>query len=190
MPPETTVQDADTDMSATAILERLAKGIQLLARRRATGDLAMLRRLDPDMPEGGAFFRVLAGATLGRPPAIDSLPRWALAAWAFAHGPERLELRGSLGRALAEAKVSEARVNRLLAARGGAFRYQMQRMVRILTHAGQRLPVLDVGLLVLMDGRDEKAAEQQRRRIARDYWYARPREATAPDTDTTGGDET
>lgn len=190
---EITAQHAATGTTAEATLNRLAGAIRSLARQRATGDLAALRRLDPDKPDAGAFFRVLASATRGPATDLDSLPRWALAAWAFAQavasGPEKLG-GDSLGRALANAEVSEARVNRLLAARDGAFRYQMQRMVRILAGAGERLPVLDLGLLVLADSRDEKLAEHLRRKIARDYWHTRPRKAAAPDIDTTGGDDT
>jgi CRISPR system Cascade subunit CasB len=189
MPPEITAPRTDADTSTEATLERLAGGVRRLARQRATGDLAALRRLDPDHPEAGAFYRVLAGATRGPGPELDTLPRWALATWAFAQNPEKLG-GNSLGRSLGDAEISESRVNRLLAARGCAFRYQMRSVVRILIDKSAWLPVHDVGLLVLAEGRDEKTADELRMKIARDYWRTRPSEATGPDIHITGGDDT
>lgn len=168
-------------------LDAMAEQIRLLARQRATGELAALRRLDPERPDAGAFFRLLARSVPEPLASIELLSRWGLAAWAMAQMPEAL-VRGSLGQALAKGSsvMSEARVNRLLATRGSGFRIQVRRMVRILAAVGAPLPYRQLGRLVLDEGRDERWAEVLRLSIARDYWRARRRDSNAT---TAQGDE-
>jgi CRISPR system Cascade subunit CasB len=84
--------------------------------------------------------------------------------------------------------LSEARVNRLLAARGAAFRAQVRRAARILAGAGVPLPYRELGLLVLAERRQEQVAERLRLGIARDYWRTRPRERDESNENLPKGD--
>lgn len=152
------------------ILDWLARGIDRLDERGATGDLAALRRLDPDQPSAGAFFRLMALAPdnpLGGPG--DRFRRWGLVAWMLAQTPARRGDR-ALGAALAEAGFSEMRMNRLLAARGDGFRAQARRMVRFLAQKAGAVPYRELGELILCEGDRETRAERLRMKIARDYW--------------------
>lgn len=159
----------------------------------ATGELAALRRLDPDRPAAGAFFRLLANEvpeSLARP---ELRRRWGLVVWAMAQSPDALSER-PLEQALAQPVgagspvISEARVNRLLAARGVTFRAQLRLIVRMLTSAGVPLPYRDLARFVFAESRDERTAEELRLRIARDYWRTRPRENGDNNHDSNGGE--
>src|SRR3954454_15387065 len=85
------------------------------------GQLAELRRLRPDTPRDGAFWRLLLGYV---PEAVGDLALeedWAVVLRGMAtmvpyHRPEADDARGVLGEALALADVSELRVLRLLRA--------------------------------------------------------------------------
>jgi CRISPR type I-E-associated protein CasB/Cse2 len=162
--------------SIDAALRDIARHFHRLTGQQATGELAALRRLDPDHPQDGAFFRLLA-ASVPEPLARgELLTRWGLIVWAMAQMPDELSVR-SLGQALAPV-MSEARVNRLLASRGAAFRAQVRCAVRILTTGGVGLPYRELGQLIFTEGRREPLAEEMRLAIARDYWRTRPSEGS------------
>lgn len=159
------------------IVEGLANAVRALAHAEATGELASLRRLDLDDPRSPSFFRILVRCVPAERHGHDDIRRFALLLAILALRPDGLAGSRRLGHALAEAKVSEARVERLLAARGGTFRDLMHRTARLLARAGE-LPYRGIGALVLAG--DRPHAEELRLGIARDYWSAHDRRQREP----------
>lgn len=142
----------------------------------STGELAELRRLVPDDPGGAAFWRIvvtrlepdhLPGAGFQRE---QALRRWAVILRAMATLQGLHEPRHRLGAALAEAGVSEVRLNRLLRAGGETLFDQLRGVVHQLAATGIIVDLIGIARLVLSNGRaDEQAVRQT---IANDY-YAR-----------------
>jgi CRISPR system Cascade subunit CasB len=145
--------------------------IGALAAADNCGDLAELRRMDPDAPDAAAFFRILARvAPTATPKTIRKL---ALIAQIFALKPEPQrsddEARPiNLGLAMEQADISESRVQRLLSARDAALRDQVRLLARRLANAGF-MPWRDLANLILAE--DERL-DDLRLKIARDYWRA------------------
>lgn len=153
------------------------------------GDLAGLRRMDPDNPDAAAFYRLMASRDLLE--SGDVLQsKWALILHGIAlmtrtsdadvigrsaHNPNM-----RVGRALfiggeqsrSTAFYSENRLNRLLTARGHMQRALLARMFRMLGSAGQPFNWREMARFILNDGYDEESAESGRRRIARAYYTA------------------
>ena len=152
------------------------------------GDLAELRRMDPDAPDAAVVWRLLARYELLGSPQVES--KWAL----ILHGIALMTPTASgdevgrsahdgavpVGRALfsggdnqrSSAYYSESRLNRLLTARGPILRTLLARMFRMLAAAGQPFNWREMAAFILNQGYDEEAAEQGRRRIAREYYRA------------------
>ena len=148
------------------------------------GELAELRRMDPDAPDAAVFWRLLAERELLGSEKIES--KWAL----ILHGIALMTPTGSgdgrtahdsempVGRALyyggdsqrAAAYYSESRLNRLLTARGPILRSLLARLFRMLAAAGQSFDWREMASFILNDGYDKVAAERARRRIAREYF--------------------
>lgn len=150
------------------------------------GDLAELRRMDPDKPNAAAFWRLLAGQDLlGN---ADFENKWALILHGIAlmtnTAGNRAGHAGNMpvGRALFlggedgrdTAFFSETRLNRLLTARGPMMRTLLARMFRMM---GTDRPFdwREMARLILYDGYREDRAEDARRRIARSYYQAERR---------------
>jgi CRISPR system Cascade subunit CasB len=179
-PPPT---DADRPLRKT--IDRIA--FELDRELIASGDRAALRRHRPGEAAGPAFWKLavhhlepdglLPGA--GAPQRDDLERRWAviLAALAELSGLHRRGFR--LGRVLAEAGVAEARVLRLLRARGEA----LARLVLTVVHqlASGRHPVDALGLaeLLLSDGRPSWE-ERVRRFVAEDFYRTGRQDRTKP----------
>ena len=162
------------------------------------GDLAGLRRMQSDRPDVTAFWRLMAQEDLLGSPELES--KWSL----IIHGIALMTPTGSgnadghsahdgsmpVGRALFlggdpqrnTALYSETRLNRLLTARGPMLRTLLSRMFRMTAASGVSFNWREMSRFVLNEGRDEEAAEQSRRRIARDYYRAQRRSAQM-DTD-------
>lgn len=166
----------------------------LAANRR--GDVAALRRMDPDDPDAGAFWRLMAQhGLLGKP---DVERKWALVIHGIAlmtptssgDGVSRTAHDGytPVGRALflgsedrrAQGFYSEMRLNRLLTARGPMLRTLLARMFRMLAAAGVSFNWREMAAFILNEGNDE-AVEEGRHRIARAYYQAERRNAPAPE---------
>jgi CRISPR type I-E-associated protein CasB/Cse2 len=157
------------------------------------GDLAALRRMNPDRPDAAAFWRLLAQEDLLGPPSLEA--KWSL----ILHGIALMTLTASgdavhrsahegqlpVGRALFQGGdpqrgvgfYSETRLNRLLTARGPMLRTLLCRMFRMLASAGVSFNWREMARFVLSDGYDEAAVEGSRRRMARDYYQAQRRSA-------------
>ncbi len=162
---------------------------QLAEHRR--GDLAGLRRMDPDAPDAAAFWRLMAREGLLGAPAVEA--KWAL----ILHGVALMTPTNAgggnagtahdghtpVGRALflggesqrAQGFYSETRLNRLLTARGPMLRTLLARMFRMLAAANVSFNWREMAQFILNDGYDAEAAEDGRRRIARDYYRAERR---------------
>ena len=154
------------------------------------GDLAALRRMDPDEPDAAAFWRLAARYDLKGGPELER--RWAL----VMHGIALMTRRGSdaaarsahvrampIGRAMFEggkpdttsAYYSESRLNRLLTARGNMLRTLLRRMFRMMATANQGFDWYQMAELILSDGFDERVADRVRRNIARHYYWTENR---------------
>ena len=156
------------------------------------GDLAELRRMDPDEPDAAVFWRLMAQYDLldvGE--AVER--KWAL----IIHGIALMTPTNSgegnrssahdgyipVGRALflggesqrATAFYSEVRLNRLLTAGGPMLRILLARMFRMLTASGVPFNWREMAQFILSEGHNEDAAERRRRRIAREYYRAERR---------------
>ncbi len=175
----------------------LASSIAQLAERHR-GDLAELRRMDPDHPDAAAFWRLLASRDLLGNPVVES--KWALILHGIAlmtpttggDGHERTAHDGSVpvGQALflggeaqrKQAFYSEARLNRLLTARGPMLRDLLARMFRMLATSGASFDWREMAWFILNEGYNEDKAEQGRRSIARGYYQAERRSSQQSDS--------
>ncbi len=150
------------------------------------GDLAELRRMDPDVPDAAVVWRLLARYELLGNPQVEN--KWAL----ILHGialmtptasndeVDRSAHDGtvSVGRAIfsggdnqrSSAYYSESRLNRLLTARGPILRTLLARLFRMVAAAGQPFNWREMASFILNEGYNEDAAELARRRIAREYY--------------------
>ena len=152
------------------------------------GDLAELRRMNPAAPDAAVVWRLLARYELLGSPQIEN--KWALILHGIAlmtptasgDGAGRTAHEGMMpvGRALfsggesqrSSAFYSESRLNRLLTARGPILRTLLARLFRMMAFAGQPFNWREMARFILNDGYNEEAAEQARRRIAREYYRA------------------
>lgn len=164
-PPEITVYDPTAKDS---IREHdhgflLYREIHKLAEAEQRGDLAELRRMDPDRPETAAFFRILAhiAPTAGN----ETIRRYAHYLRILAQKPGSLS-SDRLGEVMARAGISESRVQRLLSARGNAVSRQALFIARRLASYGN-IPWRGFALILLSK---EERADDVRLFIARDYW--------------------
>ena len=165
--------------------------IALLAEHRR-GDLAELRRMDPDEPDAAVFWRLLAKEDLlGYGPKFES--KWALILNGIAlmtptdagDGAARTAHDGmtAVGKALflgsdshqSAAFYSESRLNRLLTAQGSMLRILLARMFRMLAAANVSFNWREMSQFILNEGYDESAAEESRHRIARAYYQEEQR---------------
>ena len=159
------------------------------------GDLAELRRMNPDAPDAAAFWRLMAEQDLLDNPALEN--KWALILHGIAlmtptaggdNSPEARPRSAhdptvSVGLALFQggladrnrAFYSETRLNRLLTARGTMLHSLLARLFRMLGRAGQPFNWREMANFILNDGYDEEAAERSRRQIARAYYQAERR---------------
>ena len=160
------------------------------------GDLAELRRMDPDSVDSPVLMGLLAEKDLFR--GSEAEKKWALILHGIAlmtptggdDGEHRTAHNGEMpvGRALylgSEATreqgfYSETRLKRLLTSRGGMTRTLLARAFRMLAAANVTFSWREMANFIRNDGFNEEAAERHRRRIARDYFQAQRR--FQPDT--------
>jgi len=158
-------------------LRALGKRFNVLVKAEARSELAALKRLDPDHPDKSAFFRLLTDCVprhflgsgsvpIGAPGSeMDMVGRFAAIVAIMAMRPDGLRPWG-LGRAMADAGVSDLRLSMFLTARGSLFRDLARRLARRLARDADALPYLDLGRLLLMEGLPEYAEETDAVRIA------------------------
>ena len=160
------------------------------------GDLAALRRMDPDNPDVvAAFWRLLASrGLLGY-----REEKWALILHGIAlmtrNTGDRVHERSahdryvSVGRALytggKEERAgfySETRFNRLLSARDDMLRDLLARMFRMMARADATFDWREMAQFILSEGYNEDDADEARRDIARAYYRAERRAAASAET--------
>jgi CRISPR type I-E-associated protein CasB/Cse2 len=156
------------DLPAT--ITRIAMAI---AHELPPGNLAALRRLDPDNPSSPAFYRVLAAHVeptyplpAGGAVRDEAERRWAV----ILSGMVQLEhqARRGLGRAAAEAGLSEMRFSRLLRDGGRTLAATVRAVVHFLAVKNESVDWVDFAKLVLSEG--NSWGEGVRRSLARDYY--------------------
>lgn len=154
----------------------------------ARGDLAALRRINPDGPDAAVFWRLMSRHNLLGSPDVER--RWALILHGIALMTRTAGAEPSsrtahdrnvpVGKALFQGGeperirpfYSESRLNRLLTARGSVRRALLARTFRMLGSAGQRIDWREMACLILNDGNNAAGFEDARRRIARAYYSA------------------
>ena len=169
----------------------------LAAEGFSRGDLAELRRMDPDAPDAAGFWRLMASQDLLGSPATEL--KWALAlhgialmtrtAGGDAASRSAHDRSMPVGRVLfhggdpnrQSAFYSESRFNRLLTARGPMLRTLLARMFRMMAAADQRFNWYQMARLILNEGHDEEQADAVRRDIARDFYWAENRAKRSQD---------
>ena len=152
------------------------------------GDLAQLRRMNPDAPDAAAYWRLMADRDLFGSPDVEK--KWALILRGIAvmtptsptsGYPSAHNRNAPVGRALflggdAQRKdsgyYSETRLNRLLNARGPMLRALLVRMFKMMASANQPFDWYEMATFILSDGYDDERAENARRRIATEYYRA------------------
>ena len=173
---------------------------QIAGKNFQRGDLAQLRRMDPDAPDVAAYWRLMADRGLLGNSTLET--KWALilhgialmtrtagseAASRTAHDRQMpvgrvLFLGGDTGRR-ESGYYSESRLNRLLTARGPILRTLLARMFRMMAAANQPFNWSEMARFILYEGHNEEQAEQARRRIASEYYQAERRSAQATASD-------
>ncbi len=140
-----------------------------------SGDVADIRRLRDGNPASAAFWKLFVrriepaigvSATAGRARELER--RWGtiLACMAELQG---LHAPGTpFGKALAQADVSEARLTKLLRARGVGLSDAARAVSHQLASKAGRSDLTELAQLILSEG--ERDQEWVRRRIARDYF--------------------
>ena len=149
--------------------------------------------MNPDEPDKPVFWRLMARQNLLRSPSRES--EWALIIHGIAlmtprnpdGGATANDGKNPVGQALflgpdpqrASGFYSEARLNRLLTARGAMLRTLLTRMFRMLSAAGVSFNWWEMAHFILVSDHNEDAAETARRRIARAYYQAERGSAAA-----------
>ncbi len=160
----------------------------LAAEHFPRGDLAALRRMDPDRIDAPAFWRLAAqvgflGDRADGPWARDRETRWACVIKGLAlctptagrgtgHDPHM-----PLGRALFLDGYSEQRLSRLLAAPADRLPDTALRAARFLAAKGRAFNWTELTALILFEGASADRAEPVRRAIARAYYGAEAKAA-------------
>lgn len=166
------VEVTEKKPSRAALFQALAKALD---HHLSTGDVAEIRKLDPDDPSSPAFWKLVfaylepAGELRAEGPLRDLLEkRWAavLSGMAITQG---LHIPGRrVGQALAKVGFSELRFSRLLRAEGDLLLDLVRTTARFLASKNVAFDFKDLADLVFSDGAAH--AETVRRNIARDYY--------------------
>ena len=168
---------------------------QLAAEGFPRGDLAELRRMDPNAPDAAVFWRLMANEeSLNRWVGHDEIERkWALVLHGLAlmtrtagdnamnrsahdqYAPIGEVLFYGDDRSRETAFYSQSRLNRLLTARGSMLRMLEARLFRMLGAKGCMFDWYQMASLILTEGHNEEWADRIRRDIARHYYWAESR---------------
>ena len=187
-------QDANESQDWGNIAVSFAR--QMTLPNFSRGDLAGLRRMDPDEPgTTAAYWRLMAEKNLlGGSPTVES--KWTLILHGIAlmtpragdEGDNRTAHEGYMpvGRALflggdsnrrERGYYSESRLNRLLTAHGPMLRSLLARMFRMMAAADQPFNWREMARFILSEDYNEERFEMARRRIASEYYQAERRSA-------------
>lgn len=148
-----------------------------------SGDLAEMRRMNPDNPDAKIFWQYVARKRLPQ----DDERKWALILNGMAlmtrTGAEAHNPKIPVGEALfngGEEKrergfYSDMRLKRLLTARGPMLRTLLMQLFRMMGTVRQSFNWCEMARFILNDEDTEEQAEKARRRIARAYYEAERR---------------
>ncbi|MEM9292740.1 MAG: type I-E CRISPR-associated protein Cse2/CasB [Acidobacteriota bacterium] len=169
--------------------------VQALAKKfrsnaYSPGELAELRRLDFRQgftSAGPAFWRVVTQELepqghVSEWAQEEVLRRWMVILQGLASLDELCAEKPSLGAALAQANVSEARVTRLLTARGDALLSQVRPLAHQLRSQAQQVNWAPMAQLLFSEGR--RSGDEIRQKIARDFYRQQYRDGEQGDGDT------
>lgn len=140
--------------------------------RFPTGDRAALRRMTPGQPLPLVFYRfALQHLPEGWDRDQDRLLDWVtIVAGIALMSPNAHRIDLPLGKALAEARYSEVRLERLLASEGSIRRILLLRAARFLAAKGSPCNWVDTAQLLLT--RDPQKREQVHKRIAKEFYQS------------------
>jgi len=159
------------EVSLGSVIGRVARAMQ---EDLPPGELASLRRLDPDYPYSPGVWRLLVSfvpdSWLSGPEMQDKERCWACIFMGMSHAIGAHDPHASLGAALAKAKWSELRFVRLLRERGVALFRSVRLLARYLASKDQSANWADIAILVL--NQEGERAQRHRHRIARDFYRA------------------
>ena len=164
------------DRSVVAIVSDLVHEISKPNFPR--GDLAGLRRMNPDDPKPAAFLKVMGKVGYPQDPGDET--KWALILHGIAlmtpnaHDKstpvgKALFLGGDSSRKAGQGFYSSSRLNKLLNARGNARRALLARVFRMMARASKAFNWYEMADFILNENQ-EVASELSRRRIAREYY--------------------
>lgn len=162
-----------SDSAPKPLASRIGSIVGLLAQPHATGLAAELRRMRPGAIDCAAFWKIavrhLDDELVGPAERVaEQERRWAVVLTALATMASQHRPRASLGAAMAHAGVSEARVLKLLRARGATLPDALRSVCHQLHAVSQPVDLVDIALLVLSEGRSDE--DRVRRRIARSFY--------------------
>ena len=167
-----------------AVVYRLVEDIVSPAFPR--GQLAGLRRMNPEEPSTAAFYQLMAERGLLENQNLEN--KWALIMRGIAlMSPLAHDGRTPVGVALFEggdagrssAFYSELRLNRLLKARSSLLVTLVTQMFRMMNAANQPFDWREMAAFILSEDVDEDQSEASRRNIARSYYGAEYRNSRA-----------
>lgn len=166
--------------SRTARITAMAREIARLSDSDggSPGDLAALRRLDPDSPDAAAFWKLLAKVDAPAMEQGDSVRAWAMIAAGMARmAPYHHDASARPGQVLARIDVAEARLEQALRARDDHVWPAVRHLCALLAQHAEPVDWGVLGGLLLAEARDtpddDERAEKCRRQIARAYYAAR-----------------
>ena len=154
-----------------ATMEVVADWLGAVVHRLGTGDLAELRRLDPEHPSAAVFWRLVAAMPDGggdAPWQAERERRFAVILRTFAELRDVHRGGRRLGTALAEAGLDERRLLQLLRSRRTALAHAIRTTCHFLASKGATADAMGLARLVLSE--DAPWEENERRRLARDYF--------------------
>lgn len=149
-------------------------------KNAGAGERAALRRLQPEVLQPhqlAALARALLAAGLSPEQwHADTWPRWALVVHGMALAGHDGRPGQMLGSQLAQAKVAESRVTKLLTSRGNAFTQLLPRVLRLMASKNVAPNWRELGELVLIESstkpHQQAKAEKIRLQIAGPYFIA------------------
>lgn len=172
-------EDAVSPGRSAGLAETVHRLGGIIGTTLPAGDVAELRRLDPERPSAPAFWKLVVGELeelgalrRGAPDREEQERRWAVILNALAHLGDLHRPGRGYGVALASSGFSEHRFGRLLRARSGPLWYQARRSAQFLSSHAEPTDATGLAWLVLSDGRSDE--QRARRQLARDYYRAHP----------------
>lgn len=171
--------DSDEIVISTEFSSRLSQTIGRITHAvnnsLSTGDIAELKRLNPEDPSAPAFWKLMVNCVgkdgvhlAGGNNQDEAEQRWAVVLSAMAYMQDQHSHGRKLGDALAVAGYSELRLTRLLRATGETLRNLTRGMTLFLVAKGEPFDLLDLARLIFSD--DKSWSESFRRQIARSYY--------------------